>query len=78
MKAGDIVYAADTPGVRGKLVEFLCDAIEVALGVEKTDRCSNGQVADTLFRFLDLAVVSDEQVERLRGFLAGEAEEDTE
>ena len=78
MKAGDIVYDADIPEVRGAMVAFLCDAIEVALGVEETDRCSNGQVADTLLRFLDLAVVSDEQVGRLRGFLAGEGKEDTE
>jgi hypothetical protein len=80
MKAGDEVYDHEPyPETRGELVEFLCDAIEQALGPEDTDRLTNGQVADTLFRFLDLAVVTEEQRAALRAFLkrhaAGEFED---
>lgn len=71
MLAGDIVYnhsvIADTE--RGELEEILCDALEEVLGPEETTRLSNGQVVDTLFRCLDLLVVTDEQQARLNNFL---------
>lgn len=72
MKAGDIVYESRMPETRGELIEFLCDAIEEILGVCDSDRSSNGQVADTLFRFLDMVVVSEVQVAALRAFIDAE------
>lgn len=70
-KAGDIVYESKSFSkiMRGEAVDFLCDAIEATLGFHKTDRLSNGQVADTLLRFLDEQVSSKEQMERLKRFL---------
>lgn len=71
MKSGDIVYDSDSfPETRGELVEFLCDAIEAALGPNESDRMSNGQVADTLLRFLDMAVTTEVQIAALRDFLS--------
>lgn len=70
MKAGDIVYDFDLlPDTREALEEFLCDAIQAALGAEATGRLSNGQVADTLFYFLDVAVQTDKQKADLELFL---------
>lgn len=72
--AGDVVYDHEStyyPDSRCELEELLCDAIEAALGPEKTTRLSDGQVADTLFRFLDLAVVTPAQHRRLAKFLKG-------
>ena len=77
MKAGDVVYEHESfPKTRGELVEFLCDGIEAALGPDETDRISNGQVADTLLRFLDVAVTTDAQKAALRAFLNGDNEDD--
>lgn len=69
--AGDIVYEHDAIAdvSRGELREILCDALEAVLGPETTTRLSNGQVADTLFRCLDLLVVTDEQKAKLKQFL---------
>lgn len=70
MLSGDIVYNhPKLPKTRGELKEFLCDAIEASLLASRDSRLSNGQVADTLFHFLDVAVVTDEQQSRLRNFL---------
>lgn len=72
MLAGDIVYNHNViEGVRrGELEEILCGALEAVLGPETTTtRLSNGQAADTLFRCLDLLVVTDEQQARLKHFL---------
>lgn len=69
--AGDIVYEHDAIAdvSRGELREILCDALEAVLGPETTTRLSNGQVADTLFRCLDLLVITDEQKAKLKQFL---------
>lgn len=71
MLAGDVVYNHEAVAdmSRGELKEVLCDALEAALGPETTTRLSNGQVADTLFRCLDLLIVTDEQRARLKRFL---------
>lgn len=71
MLAGDIVYNHSViEGVRrGELEEILCGALEAVLGPETTTRLSNGQVADTLFRCLDMLVVTDEQQVKLKRFL---------
>jgi hypothetical protein len=70
MKAGDLAYeSASLPGSRGELVEWLCDAIEAALGPDDTDRLSNGPVADALLRCLDLAVQTETQMAALQAFL---------
>lgn len=78
--AGDIVYHADRDDMsRGELREYLCDALEAALGPEllKADmRYSNGQVCDTLYRCLDLLVTTPEQKQRLMEFLEGEDMDD--
>ena len=68
--SGDIVYGhPNMPRSRGDLEEFLCDAIEASLLPSRDSRLSNGQIADTLFHFLDVAVVTPEQQSRLRKFL---------
>lgn len=70
MKAGDIIYQHSSyPKKRGELIEFLCDAIEAALGPDYSSRQSEGQVADTLLRCLDVAVVTDRQRTRLADWL---------
>jgi hypothetical protein len=71
MKAGDLVCeSASFPETRGELIDFLCEVIEAVLGVDNTDRLdSNGHVADTLLRFLDITVTTDEQINRLKEFL---------
>lgn len=70
MKAGDLVYQHSSyPKTRGELVEFLCDAIEAALKPDNTNRQSEGPVADTLLRFLDVAVITRNQRLRLQLFL---------
>ena len=71
MTAGDIVYQHNKfPKTRNELTEFLCDALEASLGPDNTDRQSNGHLADTLLRFLDLAVVTKKQKTALDKFLA--------
>tara|TARA_R110000868_G_scaffold390624_1_gene660348 strand:- start:1756 stop:1989 length:234 start_codon:yes stop_codon:yes gene_type:complete len=70
MRAGDIVYQHSSyPKKRGELIEFLCDAIEAALWPDYSSRQSEGQVADTLLRCLDVAVVTDEKRKRLVDWL---------
>lgn len=70
MKAGDIIYQHSSyPKKRGELIEFLCDAIEAALGPDYSSRQSEGPIADVLLRCLDIAVVTDEQKRRLVDWL---------
>lgn len=72
--AGDIVF--DFEGAPDSLsgdllVDFLCDAIDAVFGPDTSTRGSNGPAIDALYRFLDVAVTTPEQHEKLRAYLDG-------
>lgn len=70
MRAGDLVYDTDLPETRREFEELLCEALTAILGLDTSDRLSNGVVADTLLQCLDAVVVTDAQLQTLRQFLS--------
>lgn len=79
MLAGDIVFDFEgAPESRVDLVDFLCDEVDAVLGPDTTTRGGNGAAIDALYRFLDVAVITSEQHEKLRTYLDGYGSDDAE